>query len=693
MQMQTISLSRETLSGFDGAIQREWILANGLGGYASSTALGMNTRKYHGLLVAAIHPPRDRRVLLEKLDEEITVGDNVYQLGTNEFQDRVFPSGYGLLSRFEISLFPKYVYSLQDVEVEKTIFMLHGKNVTIVLYKVLNRSGLGVRIRIFPLANCRHFHSVTDRRSLIGEPMQKCESNQTLVSFASPKSALIIGVLGGTYHPNERWVERLYYREEAKRGESCLDDWYQGGFFESEVRDGGNGDFAVVAVADEKADVARVVFYQMPETILDMKALFEKEKQQRESLVATFYEDKVSVQSNDWLSLMTMAADSLVVSGADPEHRSVIAGYHWFEDWGRDVFVSLPGLTLVTGRFEDARRILLTFKKRFSRGLIPNFIPDGGEPAVYNSVDATLWYVNAVFQYLKYTGDFTFVHTQLLEMLKSFVESLVKGATPNMRLDADGLLSHGPQLTWMDAVAEGQPVTPRAGKAVEVQALWYNTLRIMELLAKKFNEHEDTENYAKMAERTKTSFVEKFWNVERECLVDAIDGDRRDFSLRPNQVIAVSLNFTAFDQPRNKEIVDCVEHELLTPLGLRSLEKNDPRYVGTYAGDRRSRDLAYHNGTVWPWLLGPFTTAYLKVHGYDAVKRNYAYNSFLAPFFIGHVTGTQLGTASEIFDGDPPHSARGCILQAWSVAEPLRAYVEDVSLLRPKCEGIVQDLL
>jgi predicted glycogen debranching enzyme len=692
MQMPTISLGRETLSKFDDAIQKEWILTNGLGGYASSTALGMNTRKYHGLLVAAIHPPRDRRVLLEKLDEEITVGDNVYQLGTNEFQDRVFPSGYGLLSRFEISLFPKYSYFLQNVEVEKTIFMLHGKNVTIVLYKVLNRSGMDAKIRVFPLANCRHFHSVTDKRSLIGEPMQKCEGNETLVSFASPESALKIGVLGGTYHRSEGWVERLYYREEAKRGESCFDDWYQSGFFECEVKDGGNGYFAVMVVADEKADRAGDVFSQMPRTILDMKVLFEREKRQRESLVATFYEDKASIQSSDWLSLMILAAHSLVVSGADAEHRSVIAGYHWFEDWGRDVFVSLPGLTLATGRFEDARRILLTFKGRFSRGLIPNFIPDGGEPAVYNSVDATLWYVNAVFQYLKYTGDFTFIQNQLLEMLKSFVESLVKGAAPNMRVDADGLLSHGPQLTWMDAVAEGQPVTPRAGKAVEVQALWYNALRIMELLAKKFDEHDEAENYARMAERTKASFVEKFWNAERKCLVDVIEGDRQDFSLRPNQVIAASLDFTALDQSKNEEIVDCLHRELLTPFGLRSLDKNDPRYVGTYAGDRRRRDLAYHNGTVWPWLLGPFTTAYLKVHGYDVVERDYAYNSFLAPFFTGHVTGTQLGTASEIFDGDPPHSARGCILQAWSVAEPLRAYVEDVALVRPKCERIVLDL-
>jgi len=682
--MPTISLSREALANFNDAVQKEWILTNEIGGYASSTVLGMNTRKYHGLLVAAVHPPRDRRVLLEKLDEDIIVGNSVYQLGTNEFQDTVFPSGHRLLSRFELSLFPKQVYSLQDVDLEKTVFMPHGQNVTIAIYKVLNRSSQDVKIRVFPLANFRHFHSVTDKRSLMEQPDQKCENSETTIDFASPKSTLIIGATGGTYHPNERWVERLYYREEAKRGESCFDDWYQGGFFDCGVRAEEKGGFAVVAVADEKADIARDILFRMPKTLIDLEALFEREKQRRENYVERFYENKTSIRAADWLNLMILATESLVVSGADPERTSIIAGYPWFEDWGRDTFVSLPGLTLATGRFEEARRILLTFQSRFSRGLIPNFIPDGGEPAVYNSVDATLWYANAVFQYFKYTGDFAFVQEQLLETLKSIVESLVEGVVPNIRLDADGLLSHGPQLTWMDAVVDGQPVTPRAGKAVEVQALWYNALRIMELLAGKLNEDNEAENYAKMAEKTRMSLVEKFWNVEKECLFDVVEGDRRDYSLRPNQIMAVSLDFTAFDQDKSKEIVDLVHRELWTPFGLRSLAKSDPKYVGICAGDRRSRDLAYHNGTVWPWLLGPFTTAYLKVNGYDAVERDYAYSSFLAPFFTRHVAGTQLGTASEIFDGDPPHKARGCILQAWSVAEPLRAYVEDVALLGPK---------
>jgi predicted glycogen debranching enzyme len=685
-----MSLNREKLSDFDSAIQKEWILTNGIGGYASSTVLSINTRKYHGLLIAALHPPRDRRVLLEKLDEKVNVENDAYYLEANEFQDGIFPSGHYFLNRFEISLFPKFVYSLQNVEIEKTVFMPYRKNLTIVHYKVLNRRSSPVKIQIFPLINCRRFHSVTDRRSLSGEPQQEYESNETCVTFGLPRSAMILRAIGGKYCPHERWVEHVYYREEAKRGESCLDDCYQSGFFEYEVNAASNENFAITAVVGEDTDDAHWILSQVPTTLFDMAALFERERRQRESLIDLFYGKNPTVKPSDRLSLLILSADSLLVSGAEAEHRTVIAGYHWFEDWGRDTFVSLPGIALALGKYEDARRILLTFRKYFKDGLIPNFIPDAGEPAVYNSADATLWYVNGVFQYLKHTGDFAFIQTQLLDMLEAVVESHVKGVVSDIRCDSDGLLLHGPQLTWMDAVVDGRPVTPRLGKAVEVQALWYNALRIMELLARKFDENVKAENYARMAEKAKISFEKKFWNVEKDCLFDVVDGEQPDHSFRPNQIIAVSLEFTMLDNVKSERIVDSLHNELLTPFGLRSLAKNDPRYIGSCVGDRRNRDLAYHNGTVWPWLLGPFTTAYLKVKGYDTLKRDYAYRNFLEPFFVEHVSGTSMGTASEIFDGDPPHTARGCILQAWSVAEPLRAYLEDVALLRPKYEGIVR---
>jgi predicted glycogen debranching enzyme len=692
MQTPTISLNRERLSSFESAIQKEWIVTNGLGGYASSTVLGINTRKYHGLLVAAFHPPRNRVVCLEKLDEEVSIGNDTYQLGANEFQDGVFPLGHTFLNMFSVSLFPKFVYSIQNVEIEKTVFMPYEKNATIVLYKVLNRSGFNIKVRVYPLINCRHFHSVTDRWKLMAEPSQEYGSKETCVSFGSPKSNLILGTIGGKYSAKEKWVESVYYREEANRGESCLDDCYQSGPFEYEVKPGKNESFATAAVADEEVDGARRVFAEVPTTLFDMGALFEKEKGRRENLLAKFYGTRANVLANDWLTFMILAADALMVRGAGAEQRFVIAGYHWFEEWGRDTFVSLPGLVLMMGRFDDARRIFLAFQRQMKDGLIPNFIPDEGEPVAYNSADATLWLVNAVLQYLKYTGDFEFVQTQLFETLKMIVENHARGTTPGIHVDSDGLLLHGPQLTWIDAVVDGQPVNPRAGKAVEIQALWYNALRIVELLAKKFGQPSEANEYAMMAERAKMSFTEKFWNAEKNCLFDVVDQNGRDGSFRPNQILAVALDFGMLGDVKNEQIVDSVLHELLTPFGLRSLARNDPRYVGVYSGDRRSRDKAYHNGTVWPWLLGPFVTAFLKVKGHSALRRDYVMKNILEPFFAKHVLEAKLGTASEVCDGDPPHAPKGCILQAWSVAEPLRAYVEDVLYVRPKFESIVQGL-
>ena len=278
--------------------------------------------------------------------------------------------------------------------------------------------------------------------------------------------------------------------------------------------------------------------------------------------------------------------------------------------------------------------------------------------------------------------------------MKTVVEEYFEGTIFNIRVDSDRLLSHSAQLTWMDTAVNGQPVTPRAGKAVEVQALWYNTLRTVELLAEKFGEKNFAEKYATMADKAKRSFVEKFWDAEKNCLFDVIDGEVKDDSLRPNQIIAVALDFTMLDSSKNEKIVDVVGKELLTPYGLRTLSPKDPKYAGVYEGDRISRDKAYHNGTVWPWLLGPFTTAFLKTKGYADYRREYALRNFLLPLLTKHVYRAGLGTVSEIFDGDPPHTPRGCIAQAWSVAEPFRAYVEDIMQVRPKHEKeVLQALL
>ena len=400
-----------------------------------------------------------------------------------------------------------------------------------------------------------------------------------------------------------------------------------------------------------------------------------------------FYRRINDVREEDWLNWLILSADSFLVTRRSTGKESVIAGYHWFEDWGRDSLISLPGLTLVTGRFNDAEEILLTFKEYCKDGLIPNRFPDrkGDEP-VYDSADATLWFFNAVLQYLKYTGNFDFVRKHLWETFQSIVEQHIRGTFFGIHLDSDGLLAHGPRLTWMDVSIAGKPVTPREGKAVEIQALWYNALKFMEMLSSRFSEKSNAEKYHSLAEKAKRSFNDKFWRSEGNYLFDVVNGNKRDPSIRPNQIIAVSLDFSMLDSFRSGKVVEDVWNRLWGTYGLKSLSDDDPRYIGKYQGGLSHRDAAYHNGTVWAWLLGPFVTAFLKVKNHEEYWRRFAFENFLEALFREEMYRTGLGTISEVFEGDPPHDSRGCISQAWSVAEPLRAYVEDILSKRPLYE-------
>ncbi len=691
MKLPSMTLDRHSLLRFESVIEKEWLVTNGLGGYASSTALGINTRKYHGLLVAAFQPPGDRRVCLAKLDEEIAIKRDLLSLGANEFQGEIFPKGYETLRRFSVVAFPKYFYSIQNVEVEKAIFMPRATNVAITLYSISNKNSVDIKFRVFPLTSWRHFHSVINKSEIPSEPKQEYKDNEALIIANASRSALLLASTSGQYYLKPEWIERIYYREEAVRGESCLDDCYQPGYFEVCVEACENRDFAVTAVADENEEAARRAVSSLPSTISGIRALYIEEMERCENVRNRLHETRIKLFGGDWLSWLLAATDAFLVMEANNEREALIAGYHWFETWGRDTFISLPGLTLVTRRFEDAKRLFLNFGRYCKDGLIPNFLPDQMRNAEYNTVDATLWYVNAVLQYLKYTGDFEFVKRELWTTLKAAFEKHLSGTVFNIHAEDDGLLSHGPKLTWMDAAVNGEAVTPRAGKAVEIQALWYNALRTMELIAHRFKEKSE-EAFAKMAEKAKKSFARRFWNSEKNGLYDVVDEHESDISLRPNQIIAVSLDFVMLDRSRNDAIIEALRRELLTSYGLRTLDKNDPRYMGTYVGDRRSRDRAYHNGTVWPWLQGPFITAFLKTKGYSEFRREYAFENFLAPIFTKHIFDAGLGYVSEIFDGDFPHKPRGCVAQAWSVAEPLRAYIEDILQIRPPYEKQVLGL-
>jgi predicted glycogen debranching enzyme len=647
--------------------------------------LGINTRKYHGLLVSALNPPGNRNVCLAKLDEEVTVGGDVYLLGANEFHDAVFPQGFTYLKEFSVSPFPKYTYAFRDFEIQKTIFMPTGKNVTITFYQIQNGSR-EAHIRVFPLLTCRYFHSVVDK-SVNSLNLSQKQGSQREVQITSnmPKVTLTLRATNGEFREKPVWIERLRYREDEMRGESSVDDCYQPGYLEVNVPMGEKNQFAIITAASEDSQQNVKILSTMGATMPDVERAFQQEIGRRNDMLVNFSCSHKNAPDDDWLRWILLAANSFIVKGAD-HSGSVIAGYHWFEAWGRDTFISLPGLMLATGKFENARNVLFEFNSYCKQGLIPNFLRDKSGQASYNTVDATLWYVNAVLQYLQYTGDFSFVHDKLWENLKGIVDSHVKGTDFNIHMDTDGLLSHGERLTWMDAEVNGKAVTPRAGKAVEIQALWYNALRTVHLLADKFEEKNLAENYAALANKAQASFGEKFWNSGRQCLFDIVEERVTDASLRPNQIVAVALDFTMLDQKKNEKIVDVVQQELLTPCGLRTLERNDPKYKGVYSGDRWSRDSAYHNGTVWPWLLGHFTRAFLKTNGYTIQNREYVFKNFLLPLFTQQVYQAGLGTVNEIFDGDAPHVPRGCIAQAWSVAEPLRVYVEDVMQARPKHE-------
>jgi len=680
ISLPRMSLDDKILQNIDDALRHEWLITDGLGGYASSTSLGLNTRKYHGLLVAALNPPVNRHVLLSKLDEEVEIGDKTYKLGANEFRDAFYPKPEGLLQEFTLNPFPVFKYKMPEVTLQKTVFMPTGKNATIVNYDVQNSSASPAAVRVFPLINFRHFYFATHKAQQNWQLTQRAQEKSTSFQFSPFKQVLLLSANNGKYVASQGvWIENMYLRVDAAKGEDCFDDCFSPGNFEFQVNPKNQAQFSIAAIAEETEEKADGLLQEFGK-----RDLFSQELKRRTDLLAVFQRQYADINMDEWLKWLILATDAFVVDRVSSMGKSVIAGYHWFEDWGRDTLISLPGLTLVTGRFDDARMILSTFQHYSNQGVIPNRFPDReGDKPMYNTVDASLWFFNAVQEYVKYTGDFEFVKNELWNTLQSIVYYHEKGTLNNIHMDSDGLIAHSAQLTWMDSMINGFPVTGRAGKAVEIQALWYNALKIMQQLAKHFEQTNFEQKYAEMAEKAKRSFLEKFWNPEKNYLFDVISDKEKDSSLRPNQILAVSLGFSMLDPIKSEAIVNIIHDKLWCEYGLRTLSPDAPHYIGKYVGDWAQRNRAYHNGSTWPWLLGPFVTAFLKVKKLEPKWREFALQKFLLPFFQKTIHHDGLGTISEIYDGDEPHLPRGCIAQAWSVAEPLRTFVEDVMLKPP----------
>ena len=661
-----IDFGREVLGDLSVVSKREWLVTNGIGGFAGGTLANVLSRRYHGLLVAALQPPLGRTLLLAKLDETVEY-DGIYPdsgrltpLYLNRWEDgTVEGNGHHYLNRFHLEgTTPVWTYAIANALLEKRIWMQPGANTTYIQYHLIRATGpMGLTIKA--LGNYRDYHSTTIINDWSPD-VEDVDHGLRITLFDGARPFYLFSDRA-TFSPRSDWYEDFFLAVEEFRGQrDVTEDHLYLAQLQVTLRPGER--FAVVASTEAAPNLDSVLAYgdrQAHEAALLARA-------------GGLGKSGTGDGAGDALRHLVLAADQFVVrrpTAADPNGQSIIAGYPWFSDWGRDTMIALPGLTLATGRPEVAASILRTYAQFVDQGMLPNRFPDAGETPEYNTVDATLWYFVALHEVVTATGDVALAR-ELFPVLADIIDWHIRGTRYNIHMDeADALLyagEEGVQLTWMDAKVDDWVVTPRAGKAVEINALWYNALCIMASLAEQLGE--EAGRYAALAERVAAGF-ERFWNAPLGYCYDVLDAPAGpDGSLRPNQLLAVSLPHSPLSAERQRSIVDTCARHLLTPHGLRSLSPDDKAYIGRYAGDRRKRDGAYHQGTVWGWLIGPFVLAHRRVYGDNAAARSY-----LLPL-LQHLNDHGVGSISEIFEGDAPFAPRGCTAQAWSVAEVLRAW-------------------
>ncbi|MEQ1922828.1 MAG: amylo-alpha-1,6-glucosidase [Pyrinomonadaceae bacterium] len=648
-----LEIDRKICRDLEQSGLREWLETNGIGGYASGTVAGVHTRRYHGLLVAATQPPLGRMLLLSKFEETLILGGARFELSTNQYPGEIHPEGYKYLTGFRLEPFPIWTYEVNGVVLEKSVFMPHGENTVVCQWK-LKKSAIRdpqSAIEMRPLLAFRDHHHLRHEDAAFNGDYAVEDGLISINPYAEMPHLYFAHNAVGIEHRGH-WYHDLEYAIEQERGFDFTEDVFQPFSLTFDLA----SDAVVIASTDVRNAAAAAELEQA-------------EIKRRADLIVYAETDDRSL----WP--LILAADQFIVDRGSG--KTVIAGYPWFSDWGRDTMIALPGLTLAAKRPEIARSIILEFAKHISKGMIPNRFPDEGETPDYNTVDATLWFFEAIRAYGDATGDYQMIRTELYEKLVGIIDHHVAGTRYNIHVDSDGLLyagEPGTQLTWMDAKVGDWVVTPRIGKPVEIQALWHNALCIMESFAERFGDADRQARYSEMEAICSDSFNGKFWNDTESCLYDVIDGEEKVGSVRPNQIFAVSLTNSMLDAQRARAVVKKVEAELLTPVGLRSLSPKDPNYVPIYTGSPMNRDSAYHQGTVWGWLIGHFVDAYRKVHSKDA-RAEKRIDEILAGL-RQHLGGAAVGQVSEIFDGDPPHTPRGCPAQAWSVAELLRVLTQ-----------------
>ena len=652
-------------------LTREWLLTNGRGGYASSTIVCCNTRRYHGLLIGTLRPPVSRVMALSNCQEMIISDGEVFNLSSFEFEGKIASEGFGFLKRFRRDVGIHYDYEVRPIKMTKSIYLLRDRDMVGLVYDFSDlRNPVDFVTR--PFVGLRDFHALQKPYASL---CSREHDNNVLVRYENPDSCeLLMSCHTAVFEKDPQWWFNFVYRVDRERGQDFSEDLWTPGFFKCHI--------------DEPS---RVVLWASLRTAASGRKLeFTHDgNDDINAVVEDLYEHSEmlrhrakSVKSFPGLSPMHLdtlyvAADNFITRRqAKNKHRStILAGYPWFADWGRDAFISLPGLLLMTGRFDEARSVLTTFAAATDDGMIPNRFDDFSGTTFFNSVDASLWFINAAFQYLRASGDSKTFMLELMPVIRWIMDSYQKGTRFDIHADTDGLISAGncdTQLTWMDAKCDGIAFTPRYGKAVEVNALWYNGLC---LLARFYAERdiELSKNFDSIAQKVKASFCDSFWNEDKGYLNDCILPDGKvDDSLRPNQIFAVSLPFSPLLPARQISVVAAVRENLLTPYGLRTLNSSSAGYKGKYTGPQRQRDEAYHQGTVWPYLIGPFVESFLKVNEFSKKSKKQA-AEFISPL-LRHLTEDGcIGSISEIFDGDFPHKPRGCFAQAWSVAELLRA--------------------
>ncbi|MBN1667616.1 MAG: glycogen debranching enzyme family protein [Anaerolineales bacterium] len=630
---------------------REWLVTNGMGGYAAGTLAGHATRRYHGLLIAATNPPVERTLLLARLDESVEYQDKVYDLYHNHWSDGTLePHGYRQLERFFLEqAIPTWVFACGAARLEKQIWMEPGENTSYIRY-TYTRGQDPLCLVIKAITNHRDHHQETQA---LAAPVRVEPVAAGLQVTYPDQAPFYLLQRGGQAFPAQEWYQGYYYALEAYRGLPAEEDQHFSGLFTATLQPGES----LTLVASTRPDV---------------ELAGEQALARRQAYEAALLSHSRLQSAPAWIRQLCLAADQFIVRRALPgqaEGRSVIAGYPWFTDWGRDTMIALPGLTLVTGRYDLAAQILRTFGHYIDHGMLPNRFPDEGGAAEYNTVDATLWYFEALRTYLEATSDLDLI-AELYPSLVDIIAWHQRGTRYQIRMDPrDGLIyagEPGVQLTWMDAKVGDWVVTPRIGKPVEINALWYHALCVMADFAGLLGQ--DGGAYRNLAQQVAASF-ERFWNPELGCCFDVLDGPQgNDPAIRPNQLMAVSLSYTALTAQQQRSLVGVCQRQLLSGTGLRSLSPQDPAFIGTYGGDQRQRDAAYHQGTSWSWLIGPFVRAHLRAYG-DPQQAE----KFLEPF-QRHLSEHGLGTVSEIFDGRAPHTARGCFSQAWGVAEVLHAW-------------------